>query len=191
MKTKIISEGKAKIAAYTARTVSKEMPVFYNPVMKLNRDMTVLLLSSIDMKGMQIGLPLAGTGVRACRLLTELKRGKIKSIEINDKSEEAVNLIKKNIALNEEILTCDDIEVSRLDANQFLLESSGFDYIEIDPFGSPNPFLDAALTRLSRKGLLAATATDTAPLCGTYPKTCRSEERRVGKECRSRWSPYH
>ena len=22
-------------------------------------------------------------------------------------------------------------------------------------------------------------------------KLCRSEERRVGKECRSRWSPYH
>ena len=22
-------------------------------------------------------------------------------------------------------------------------------------------------------------------------KPCRSEERRVGKECRSRWSPYH
>src|ERR1035437_10598812 len=22
-------------------------------------------------------------------------------------------------------------------------------------------------------------------------RTCRSEERRVGKECRSRWSPYH
>src|SRR2546429_10017766 len=24
-----------------------------------------------------------------------------------------------------------------------------------------------------------------------YPPTIRSEERRVGKECRSRWSPYH
>ena len=24
-----------------------------------------------------------------------------------------------------------------------------------------------------------------------YTKTTRSEERRVGKECRSRWSPYH
>ena len=23
------------------------------------------------------------------------------------------------------------------------------------------------------------------------PKVLRSEERRVGKECRSRWSPYH
>src|SRR5260370_26618368 len=26
---------------------------------------------------------------------------------------------------------------------------------------------------------------------GAYPSTLRSEERRVGKECRSRWSPYH
>ena len=25
----------------------------------------------------------------------------------------------------------------------------------------------------------------------TFPETLRSEERRVGKECRSRWSPYH
>src|SRR2546430_17691032 len=28
-------------------------------------------------------------------------------------------------------------------------------------------------------------------LRGRYPKHYRSEERRVGKECRSRWSPYH
>ena len=26
---------------------------------------------------------------------------------------------------------------------------------------------------------------------GTYQDFHRSEERRVGKECRSRWSPYH
>ena len=39
-----------------------------------------------------------------------------------------------------------------------------------------------------------------APFCGLIMQedsgferchTCRSEERRVGKECRSRWSPYH
>ena len=28
-------------------------------------------------------------------------------------------------------------------------------------------------------------------LKGSFPFTTRSEERRVGKECRSRWSPYH
>ena len=29
------------------------------------------------------------------------------------------------------------------------------------------------------------------PVLGIYPEKARSEERRVGKECRSRWSPYH
>src|SRR5688572_33099386 len=28
-------------------------------------------------------------------------------------------------------------------------------------------------------------------ICQDYDRTARSEERRVGKECRSRWSPYH
>ena len=27
--------------------------------------------------------------------------------------------------------------------------------------------------------------------CGSSGRSARSEERRVGKECRSRWSPYH
>src|SRR2546426_5127479 len=30
-----------------------------------------------------------------------------------------------------------------------------------------------------------------APRVGLYRSYARSEERRVGKECRSRWSPYH
>ena len=30
-----------------------------------------------------------------------------------------------------------------------------------------------------------------AKLLGVCKSTARSEERRVGKECRSRWSPYH
>src|SRR2546427_5483102 len=30
-----------------------------------------------------------------------------------------------------------------------------------------------------------------ADYCGNGARCLRSEERRVGKECRSRWSPYH
>ena len=30
-----------------------------------------------------------------------------------------------------------------------------------------------------------------ASYLGSYGNAARSEERRVGKECRSRWSPYH
>ena len=29
------------------------------------------------------------------------------------------------------------------------------------------------------------------PILQVGQRICRSEERRVGKECRSRWSPYH
>ena len=38
-------------------------------------------------------------------------------------------------------------------------------------------------------GTLDAAILISAPVCGLRP--VRSEERRVGKECRSRWSPYH
>jgi len=54
-----------------------------------------------------------------------------------------------------------------------MLESSGFDYIDIDPFGSPNKFIDSAVKRISRGGILAVTATDTSALAGTYPKACK------------------
>jgi len=191
MKSKTITEGKAKIRIFEPekdKDVSKELEVFYNPLMKLNRNLSVLLLNSIEREELQIADPLAGSGVRAVRFLTELDENKIKSIRINDYSEEAVNLIKENIGLNEDELVCDDtrrfktkssvqknhfdsscIEVSQLDANQFLNESFGFDYIDIDPFGSPNFLLDSAVKRISRGGVLAITATDTSALSGTYP----------------------
>src|SRR5256885_5883688 len=47
-------------------------------------------------------------------------------------------------------------------------------------------------------GLAPLWAPDTSPCCTiaveagwVYDRIVRSEERRVGKECRSRWSPYH
>ena len=64
------------------------------------------------------------------------------------------------------------ISISNKDASQFLLENSAMDYIDIDPFGTPNPFLDSAVKRITNEGILAVTATDTAPLCGTYPEAC-------------------
>ena len=37
----------------------------------------------------------------------------------------------------------------------------------------------------------AAMRSGAGPAQGYEPRQFRSEERRVGKECRSRWSPYH
>ena len=167
----IVNEGSAKLGIPKAEKISKKMDVFYNPVMSLNRDISVLLLNSINKSSMQIADPLAATGVRSIRFLKELYRNKIKKIYINDNNRSAVKLIKKNLKLND-IKIKNGIIISNKDANLFILNSTGFDYIDIDPFGSPNFMLDAACKRIARKGILAVTATDTSALCGTFPKAC-------------------
>src|SRR5258707_10774299 len=45
--------------------------------------------------------------------------------------------------------------------------------------------------KLSYKPILDPSYEDLRRFCATLRRQARSEERRVGKECRSRWSPYH
>lgn len=168
---KIINEGAAKIRVPEAEKISKEMEVFYNPAMSMNRDISVLLLNSLNNGNMQIADPLAATGIRSIRFLKELDSDKIRRIYINDHDKRAVSSIKKNLALNK--VKSGKIGLTNQDANLFLLNSTGFDYIDIDPFGTPNPFLDSACKRIARDGIMAVTATDTSALCGTYTDACR------------------
>jgi tRNA (guanine26-N2/guanine27-N2)-dimethyltransferase len=48
-----------------------------------------------------------------------------------------------------------------------LMVSTPYQWIDLDPFGSPVDFLDSAIQSLSRIGVLDVTATDTAALCGS------------------------
>ncbi|MBS3102755.1 hypothetical protein J4458_04895 [Candidatus Woesearchaeota archaeon] len=157
---KLVKEGSAEIFVPVEEKISKKLPVFYNPVMKLNRDITILLLRQFP--PLSICDPMAASGIRAIRLTKELS---FKSIIANDYNKKSFLLIKKNMKLNNVKFV-----VKNMDANLLLLNSNGFDFIDIDPFGTPNNFLDAAVKRISRRGILAVTATDTAALSGTYPK---------------------
>lgn len=151
--------------------VNTKMEVFYNPVMVSNRNISILLLNSIPNKAMKIADPLAGSGIRSLRFLKELKKDKLKEIVVNDFKENFKETFKQNLTLNK--ITKHDLSKIFLhseEASLFLLHETGFDYIDIDPFGSPNPFLAAAVARISRNSVLAITATDTAALTGTYPK---------------------
>ena len=60
MKEVIVHEGKAIVVVPKADVPSRKMPVFYNPVMQVNRDITVILLNSVEQKNMRIADPLAG-----------------------------------------------------------------------------------------------------------------------------------
>src|SRR3989338_3292289 len=49
-----VNEGRVTILAPAAQLVSKSLPVFYNPVMYLNRDLAVLLLAALNRKGLVV-----------------------------------------------------------------------------------------------------------------------------------------
>ncbi|PIN75407.1 hypothetical protein COV17_04005 [Candidatus Woesearchaeota archaeon CG10_big_fil_rev_8_21_14_0_10_36_11] len=157
---------------------TKKMPVFYNPVMKSNRNISVLLLNSVSNKNMNCAFPLAGSGIRPLRFLKELKKSKIDTIFVNDKKADFVTMFNNNLTLNK-ITKTNSIKICTDDANNFLLNQHTddfcgyFDYIDIDPFGTPNPFISAAVSQIKRHGILAITATDTAALTGTYPRVTK------------------
>jgi tRNA (guanine26-N2/guanine27-N2)-dimethyltransferase len=166
-----ITEGKATITVPINQTISKQLEVFYNPVMKINRELSISVINAWDKNDLCISDLFAASGIRSIRFLKELKKD-IKRIIINDYDEKAIENIKKNLKQNN-LEENDMIIIRQEEADLLLLKENGMDYIDIDPFGSPVPFLDAAAKRLSRNSILAITATDTSSLAGTYPNVCR------------------
>ncbi len=180
--TEIVEEGKVKISAPKLKAFIKapseyapsKAPVFYNPVMELNRDLAVLALQAYQRtvnRKICVCEPLAGCGIRGIRFATEVKG--VQKVLINDINKKAFQLAKHNVQMNK---LSRRITVKNEDAN-FLLGCYGaprkrFDAIDVDPFGSPVPYLDSAIRALRNGGLLALTATDMAPLCGVHPKAC-------------------
>jgi tRNA (guanine26-N2/guanine27-N2)-dimethyltransferase len=131
-------------------------PVFFNRRMELNRDATVLLLSVLRPSGYLDAM--GATGVRGLRVAGECGM----SVTINDRDPEAIRVIEKNVDH-----TGLPVTVTHRDVNALLSEES-FDAVDLDPFGTPAPFV-AAGVRGSRR-FLFVTATDTAPLCGAHLK---------------------
>jgi len=180
--TEFVKEGAVKVSVPRLETFVKEpweyapskAPVFYNPLMEFNRDLAVLAVQTYQrMVKREISAcePLTGCGIRGVRLAREVEG--INKVVMNDISPEAAKLAQFNVKKNE--LT-KQVEVSNEDANLLLSKYAAprrrFDYVDIDPFGSPAPYLDSAVRALRKGGLLALTATDMAPLCGVHPQAC-------------------
>jgi tRNA (guanine26-N2/guanine27-N2)-dimethyltransferase len=183
LELQLVREGSARI--YVSRLdryktsereyVPSKAPVFFNPLMKTNRDLVIAFIKTVGgIQGLKliIGDPLAGVGIRSIRVLKETEWAT--EAFANDLSERAAHLIAKNSELNG---VGSRITVSSSDANVFLAEHSKpgnrFGYVDVDPFGSPGPFLDSAVASVIHKGFLAVTATDTPVLCGIYPEKMR------------------
>ena len=63
-------------------------------------------------------------------------------------------------------VTISGLYFQKMDAKLAMADAS-YQWIDIDPFGSPVPFIDSAIQSLARTGVLEVTATDTAALTGS------------------------
>lgn len=143
---------------------SKTGNVFYNRQMEFGRDISVMFGRVAFREGQRILDGLAASGARGLRLANEC--GVRAEFVLNDRNISCAVLIKQNAELN----SLGHVEVQCRDLRALLSEER-FDYIDIDPFGTPVEFIDAAVQSCRNRGVIAVTATDTAPLYGTYPRT--------------------
>ncbi|KAF8567453.1 hypothetical protein P879_03986 [Paragonimus westermani] len=170
--------------------------VFYNKVQQFNRDITVAVLQHFQLfhkrewvkrvekkrrqaadssalpayEGLRILEALAATGIRAIRFALEVPN--ISEVIANDLDPKAVELIHTNVLLNSVsghvTVNCGDAIALMHNHKEF---SCRFNVIDIDPYGTASPYLDAAIQCLHDGGLLCVTSTDMAVLCGSTPGT--------------------
>ena len=188
----MVREGKALVyipdpeeARASGRLEPAWLPVFYNPVMEFNRDISVVALQAY-MEGLAprspiIAVePLTATGVRAVRYSLEVDG--LEAVHAGDIDGMAVALARTNVSLNG---VEGRVKVHHADAREliFRLRREGVPvlFVDIDPFGTPAPFIESAIAVIGRGGLLAVTATDLAVLEGGKPATAR---RRYGVRVR-------
>jgi tRNA (guanine26-N2/guanine27-N2)-dimethyltransferase len=160
--------------------LKKNMPVFYNPVQEINRSISMVAYSAFlalnqtndRLQPFSICDSMAASGIRSLRLLKYLTEDV--HILANDLNPLALRLIEKNAELN--TLPLDRLEFANEEA-AFLFAKLRKDrhfqtIIDIDPFGTPNIFIDTALRAVQIQGLLGVTATDTAVFFGVKPSAC-------------------
>ena len=175
-------------ASLSARVPPRE-PAFFNPRARLSRDVSVVAYSAF---ASALGRPaimleaLSGLGARGLRAAVE---SGLDLVVLNDLNAAALGLAERSAEANG---LC-NVELSRREACAFLLSrmwggsavgSAGgggsgdraprrrADIVDIDPFGSPAPYLDCCLRAVSRGGMLSMTATDLQVLNGMFPAAC-------------------
>jgi tRNA (guanine26-N2/guanine27-N2)-dimethyltransferase len=113
---------------------------------------------------------LCGIGARGIRVAKEVPG--VSRVYFNDINSKAIGLAKQSSFLNEIESKCN---FSNEETCSFLLSKSQsdvgrFGITDVDPFGTPSPFVESAIRSTEHDGLISLTATDSAVLCGVYPQ---------------------
>ncbi|XP_032418330.1 tRNA (guanine(26)-N(2))-dimethyltransferase isoform X2 [Xiphophorus hellerii] len=124
--------------------------------------------------GLRVLEGLAASGLRSVRFALEVPG--LQSVTANDFSSKAAALIARNAQYNR---VDHLLQPSCRDASMLMYEMRGkkerYDVIDLDPYGSPAAFVDAAVQAVSEGGLLCVTCTDMAVMAGNNGETCYSK----------------
>ena len=153
---------------------TKSGGAFLNPAMAGSRTRSVLLLQYAIESGMLgdgtiYALDgLAATGVRARRWLNELPPESAERLDVvmGDLDEESLSWARMNHLEFPPSHGKGEINAVKGDLRAMVL-NHGRHWVDIDPYGSPVPFLDTAVQSLARGGVIELSATDTAALTGS------------------------
>ncbi len=172
-----IKEGDVTLLVPSMALAQKEpprFPAFFNPAAKFNRDVSVLIYRHyLDQSRKNISFvdSMCGLGARGVRVGKEIPQ--IRKVIFNDFNMLSAQAAKVNTIINNVYNKCDFYSS---EICSFLSASSNFDnratIIDLDPFGTPAPFLDCILRAVENDGMISITATDTAVLLGVYPRVC-------------------
>ena len=172
-------EGNTRLLVPAASLNSKvpsKTPAFFNPAGKFNRDISVLIYRTFSSECKQNTKSFAdafsGIGARALRVAVEVPG--IENIYLNDINVLAIEAAKKAAELNGVTKRCyySIDEVCKFLTQYSTINGERFSIIDLDPFGTPAPFVDCVLRSILDGGLISITATDTTVLCGVYPIVC-------------------
>ncbi|MCI4348313.1 MAG: hypothetical protein L3J97_06840, partial [Thermoplasmata archaeon] len=157
----------------TARGPARRRPVFYNAAMELDRDLNVALVRALypaipaARRGWEM---LAATGVRGLRIVEESDA--FERYDLSENNPAAFAVLERNVHESGHAgLT------THFGDSKRPVEERAFDYVDLDPFGTPEPFVDSALRALRPGGVVAVTATDMPVLTGVARGVC---EQRYG-----------
>ncbi len=144
----------------------KTFPAFFNPAARVNRDVSVAIARATRPRTFLDAL--AGVGARGVRIANECsRRTEVTLVEFNETS---LRVARKNAKKNGVESRC---EVVHEEANAYLHSRFGrlerFGAVDVDPFGTPAPYVQGALAAADDGAMVSLTATDTATLCGVFP----------------------
>lgn len=160
--------------------VPPRTPAFFNPAARLSRDISILIytsfigLNSCQFKKVPITLADAFSGVGARSIRVAKETPLVDKVILNDLNPIAIKAAKESAKIN---YVGDKCSYSQKDVHVFLNERNSnkkerYVIADLDPFGSPSPYVDSLLRAVTDGGLISVTATDTAVLYGKYPKVC-------------------